>query len=98
MRATMTLTAALLLFPCLAACSADNARPTVLAPSSLRPADTSADPPAGEEISAPVIPPEAQVQSAEGAIAFVRHYFAVVDYAYATQGLCVVVNDRPATG
>ena len=84
MRATMSLTATLLLFACLAACSADNAQPTVLAPSSPRPADTSAHPPAGAEISAPVIPPEAQVQSADGAIAFVRHYFAVVDYAYAT--------------
>ena len=33
---------------------------------------------------APVLPAEAREQTAAGAIAFVRHYFAVVDYAYAT--------------
>jgi hypothetical protein len=31
-----------------------------------------------------VIPAEAKAQTAVGAMAFVRHYFAVVDYAYTT--------------
>jgi hypothetical protein len=84
MRATMSLIAALLLSLCLAACSADNAQPTVLAPSSPSPTVTSADTPAIREIDAPVLPPEAEAQTADGAMAFVRHYFAVVDYAYAT--------------
>ena len=84
MRATMSLTAALLLFACLAACSANNAQPTVLAPSTPSPADTSADPSASTEVDPPVMPPEADAQTAAGAMAFVRHYFAVVDYAYAT--------------
>jgi hypothetical protein len=31
-----------------------------------------------------VVPAEAKAQTAAGAMAFARHYFAVVDYAYAT--------------
>ena len=84
MRTTMSLAVPLLLSLCLAACSADNAQPTVLAPSSPSPAVTSADTLAIREIDAPVLPPGADAQTADGAMAFVRHYFAVVDYAYAT--------------
>ena len=83
MRATMSLTAALLL-TCLAACSTNGDHPTVLAPASPSSAVTSDDPSPSSEIDAPVLPPEAEVQTAAGAVAFVRHYFAVVDYAYAT--------------
>ena len=32
----------------------------------------------------PAMPPEAQTQTADGAMAFARYYFAVVDYAYAS--------------
>ena len=84
MRAIVSLTAALLLSAGLAACSTNKAQPTVLAPSSPSSAASSADPPANSIISAPVQPPEAEAQTAAGAMAFVRHYFAVVDYAYAT--------------
>ena len=84
MRATTSLTAALLLYACLVACSGDDAQPTVLAPSSPSPTVTSADTPAIREIDAPVLPPEAEAQTAAGAMAFARHYFAVMDYAYAT--------------
>ena len=60
-------------------------QPTTLAAPSPGAAVTS--PSAGPETAAataPVLPAEAREQTAAGAIAFARHYFAVVDYAYAT--------------
>ena len=84
MRAIMSLTAALTLSACLAACSTDDDQPTILAPPSPSPAVSSADSSASTEVNPPVMPPEAEAQTADGAMAFVRHYFAVVDYAYST--------------
>ena len=84
MRATLSLTAALLVCACLAACSTNDDQPTILVPSSPAPEVTSADSSASTEADPPVMPAEAASQTAAGAMAFVRHYFAVVDYAYAT--------------
>ena len=73
----------------LSACTSDVEQPTTLEPP---PAAVStpavATPPSGEPepspSAAPILPAEGREQTAAGAIAFVRHYFAVVDYAYAT--------------
>jgi hypothetical protein len=103
MRATTSLTAALLLSASLSACSAADDGPTILAPASPAPVGTSAEPSASSDIDVPVLPPEAEVQTAAGAMAFVRHYFAVVDYAYAavdTAPLAAVSDPacRPCAG
>jgi hypothetical protein len=75
----------------LSACASDMPGPTILAPPSEAPSPgaavstSSAEPvPEPGPVSAPVLPVEAKEQTAAGAMAFVRHYFAVVDYAYAT--------------
>ena len=80
----MTLMGALL-----SACASDVEQPTTLEPSSAAVSTPAvATPPSGEPApdppAAPVLPAEGREQTAAGAIAFVRHYFAVVDYAYAT--------------
>ena len=72
----------------LSACASNVQQPTTLparseAPSSSA-AVTSPSPEPEAAATAPVLPAEAREQTAAGAIAFVRHYFAVVDYAYAT--------------
>jgi len=75
----------------LSACTPDASTPTTLAPLSPTPtpspATTLPEPltaPAPIAHAAPVLSTEAKEQTAAGAKAFVRHYFAVVDYAYAT--------------
>jgi hypothetical protein len=103
MRATTGLTAALLLSASLSACSTRDDGPTILALASPAPVSTSAEPSASSDIDVPVLPPEAAAQTAAGAIAFVRHYFAVVDYAYATSDTAplAAVSDpacRPCAG
>ena len=80
----MTLMGALL-----SACASDVEQPTTLEPPSAAVSTPAvATPPSGEPApdppAAPVLPAEGREQTAAGAIAFVRHYFAVVDYAYAT--------------
>lgn len=45
------------------------------------PAETAESPPAE---TPPPLPPQAQVPDADGAAAFIRHYFDVVNYAYRT--------------
>ena len=72
----------------LSACVPDAQQPTVLAAPSEAPSPSAAvmspSPEPTTGAAAPVLPAEAQEQTAAGAIAFVRHYFAVLDYAYAT--------------
>ena len=76
----------------LSACTSDAGEPTLLTPLSAPPTDSfSASPvpdaapePTPSAQSAPVLSEEAKQHTAAGAMAFVGHYFAVVDYAYAT--------------
>ena len=81
----------------LSACASDVQQPTTLpAPSeALSPSAAVTSPSAGpdtEAATAPVLPAEAREQTAAGAIAFVRHYFAVLDYAYATGDTAPLAN------
>ena len=79
--------AVVLLCGFLSACAADAPQPTILAAPSGGPSPSAvvtSPSPGPEAAAAPVLPAEAREQTAAGAIAFVRHYFAVVDYAYAT--------------
>ena len=72
----------------LSACAPNVPQPTTLEQpeaTSTSSAETTPSPePQQGAAMAPVLPAEAREQTAGGAIAFVRHYFAVVDYAYAT--------------
>ena len=84
-----------LLYTSLSACAPDMPRPTTLAPpsaaSSASPEVTTSSP-EPEQAAAPVMPAEAHEQTAAGAIVFVRHYFAAVDYAYATGDTAPLAN------
>ena len=93
MRALRCIAASFLATGCLAACSTEKQQPSVLAPVSPTPtveatqspqSTAPADPSPTPAIAAPVLPPESKAHTAAGAMAFVRHYFAVVDYAYAS--------------
>ena len=93
LRQSVALFAAILLICApLSACTSEAVEPTLLTPLSPAPAgsiaaspvpDAAAEPPLSAQ-PAPVLLEEATQQTAAGAMAFVRHYFAVVDYAYAT--------------
>ena len=78
----------------LSACAADAPQPTILAAPSGGPSPSAAvtSPSPGQAVAAPDLPAEAREQTAAGAIAFVRHYFAVVDYAYATGDTAPLAN------
>ena len=78
-----------LLYGTLSACASNVPQPTTLpAPSAASSASPAAVSPSGAPETAvpaaPVLAAEAKEHTAAGAMAFVRHYFAVVDYAYAT--------------
>jgi hypothetical protein len=84
-----TFAAIALLCGALSACASNVQQPTTLgqpseATSTGYAATTPSPEPEQGAAMAPVLPAEAREQTAAGAIAFVRHYFAVVDYAYAT--------------
>ena len=81
----------------LSACASNVQQHTTLAAPSGAPspsaAVTSPSPwPETAATTGPVLPAEAREQTAAGAIAFVRHYFAVVDYAYANGDTAPLAN------